>query len=161
MSQNEENWLVNLLVEISDKIYNNFFNYIDNFKYNELIARTVSEIKEKIIAVNNEEEIEENYFGYNNQKAFILDSFNNMFKNRRDYSNLDPNSKDDKELIENVLNQISVQLTHYDYDVFTDNDYSNITNNHNHYTYVQKKPYRDYEKHLIFLLYIIIFIIKF
>jgi len=148
MSQNEENWLVNLLVEISNKIYNNFFNYIDNFKYNELIARTVSEIKEKIIAVNNEEEIEENYFGYNNQKALILDSFNNMFKNRRDYSNLDPNSKDDKELIENVLNQISVQLTHYDYDVFTDNDYSNIINNHNHYTYVQKKPYRDYEKHL-------------
>lgn len=126
MSKYEENDSENLLLDISQKLSQNFFEYINSHDYNKFISTVVLEIYQNTKLINSGEDIEVNFFGLNNQKSLILDIFENMMKkssHRYDFNITDPQ---DKQLLLDALNQISVQLQYNDFNFPSEKDYSNI-----------------------------------
>ncbi|ATB70771.1 hypothetical protein SJPD1_2682 [Sulfurospirillum diekertiae] len=152
MSDCKENSLANLFLDISKKLFENFFDYIDNDKYNKLISETVYEIHEKIILMNSGEELEVNYFDFNNPKSLILDILESMLKRTGDGYNFNINSSPDKELLEGALSRISIQLTNGDYNFSPHDDYKfkQIQNSYKlpnkNYDFIYKQSQQNYKK---------------
>ncbi|WP_067178206.1 hypothetical protein [Sulfurospirillum sp. UCH001] len=158
MSKYEENDSENLLLDISQKLSQNFFEYINSHDYNKFISTVVLEIYQNTKLINSGEDIEVNFFGLNNQKSLILDIFENMMKkssHRYDFNITDPQ---DKQLLLDALNQISVQLQYNDFNFPSEKDYSNIINDFksqkindnqissNNYNFMYEQSFRNYSR---------------
>lgn len=158
MFKYEKNDFEESLLDISQKLSQNFFDYINSYDYNEFISTVVFEIYQNTKLMNSGKDIKTNFFGFNTPKSLILNIFEAMIKKSPNRYNFNITYPQDKQLLEDALNRISVQLTNNDFNFSSQNDYSHIINDYksqhinnnqrnlNNHDFMYKQSSENYKK---------------
>jgi len=159
MSDHEENDFEKLFLDISQKLSKNAFDYIDSDQNNKFISEVAFEISKNIKLTNSGKDQKANFSGSTNKESLVWNVFESMIKKSANMYFFNLNSSQDRQLLQDALNQISVQLTANDYEFPTSNNYASVINdykskkvqgtyqipNHN-YEFSQKQSHINYEK---------------
>jgi len=141
--------------ELSSLILNQQFQYIDSLVYNQRISNLASETFDLL----NRDDITISLYDYflrnkEDIKAFIYIVIEDIFFDKEFAFDSPLISPKNKQIIEEALNTISIQLTYNDLEFPTYNDYSHIINNyksnsvHGYYDINQKKISKNFATHI-------------
>jgi len=113
--------------ELSNLVANHTFSYIDNDEYDEIISNILNDIyklllREDIVGDFNSY-LQNNY---SKEHTLIFEIIENTLSDKKFNLALSLNIAVNKKIIEDALNLLSVQLTVYDYDYPSKNDYSKL-----------------------------------
>ena len=142
--------------ELSSLILNQQFQYIDSPVYNQRISDLANETFDLL----NRDDITISLYDYflrnkEDIKAFIYIVIEDILFDKEFVFDSPLISPNNKQIIEEALNTISIQLTYNDLEFPTYNDYSHIINNyksnsvHGYYDINQKKISKNFATHII------------